>query len=214
MSLMDLLPNKSKATEADHLAAVVRTLEAEHSAAQAQLEQAHRAWSAALVSEAEGRPVEGSSADELELQLNNADRAADRAAAALEAAKVRLKWVRLRSDQATEADRWDRAETLAVERNQAVARLADSAAKFVNDYHELFKVTAELSGALPRQPDPDGAMLPRDLVEIAVRKELVRLGLPWALTGAASLQLEPIAQRFEGIPNKIHGWRETAVNKR
>lgn len=211
MSLMDLLPKKS---EADHLASAVDRLEAEHSAAQAQVVEARRLWQAALVNEAQGLVDDGPGAEDLQAHLSLARHAAERAAAALEAARVRLKFIKGMSAEAAESDRWDRAVSLAEVRNEVVARLAQSMAAFVSDYGELFNATTELSRALPCQPDPDGAMLHRDLVEIAVRKELVRLGLPWALPGAASLQLEPIARRFEGIPDKIHQWGAAALAKR
>jgi len=157
-----------------------------------------------------------SRSDRLDEDLSRALREVGKISAALKAAQDRQRAAVADAARAELSGRWDKAEALAEARGAAAGRLARSMEAFVSDLQAFRKATADLTAALtaalPGSLDRDAAILTADLVEIAVRKELQRLGVPWEFSwpyGAVSIP--PFAEAFEATPALIRQWRESAM---
>lgn len=135
----------------------------------------------------------------LEGDVAAAERRAESLRSALQAAQQK------HSVQLADAERegkraaWQRAVQLAEQRHAAVQKLMASMSQFAADYRAVLQANEDLCAALPTNPDRDANLTDRLVLETSLRKELVRLGVRFALAwpyGAATI--EPLLPRLEG----------------
>lgn len=67
------------------------------------------------------------------------------------------------------------------ERRKAFEKLNESVAQLSEDYRQVLQLNEALFGALPEKPDMTAGYLRIDDIDIALRKDLLRGGLRWAL---------------------------------
>lgn len=107
--------------------------------------------------------------------------------------------------------RWGAAVAISGLRLDAMRRAASSLAAFAADYRAAVAINGELVGALPANPDPDGAMTRADLFEAALRRELVRQGCAWAAKLVQpACDLPPMLPQFEGAHELVKRWAPEA----
>jgi hypothetical protein len=205
MSLVDLLkPAKPHETTA----ALRSRLASELLEANNKLEEARNAWVECLADEAEG--TGGAAATEnAEKALLLAKQVADKAAAAVRAVEARQRATEAISEREALAACWAKAERLTEARTKKAATLKKSAEAFAEDWLSLMALTQELNDALPFKPDPDAGLLWGTHVEIAVRQELLRLGVDWAFTCPfGKVSLPEFMPPFEDTQKVIQRWKE------
>jgi hypothetical protein len=148
--------------------------------------------------------------------LQRARKARDAAGAAVEEIAVTITALqgRLELAQAAEQlaelrERQAKARQIADARQAAFERLQTSLNTFAADYREALQLNEALFSALPAIPDPDAGMLRIANIEEALRKNLIRSGMNWALDwpwGAHGLPefIETVGPSH-GV---IHAWLE------
>lgn len=127
---------------------------------------------------------------------------------ALSAAQSKLATQQAETERSERRARWQGVVTAAERRHESILKLARSAEAFAQDYVRALELNNELYAALPAQmPDPDAALLHKNLIEISVRKELLRRGVSFAFDwpwGVASLP--EFTAQFDQALDVIKGW--------
>ena len=100
--------------------------------------------------------------------------------------------------QADTAARWTDAERIAKARVAVAAEAEATAAKLAAQMGELLRLSFDLLHAVPKQPGDAVTLLCADAVTRAVRMELVRAGLSWALPWPYSRhEIPPLSSHTE-----------------
>ncbi len=123
---------------------------------------------------------------------------------ALAAAQTKQAAQRGEAEQDAKRAAWQNAVKLAEERHAAIETLAKSMVAFAADYRAVLKINSELLAHLPTNQDSMATLTDRFALETALRKQLVKLGLPFCFSwpyGAATLpELMP---QFDGALSVI-----------
>jgi hypothetical protein len=116
------------------------------------------------------------------------------------------------TERAEKIAKWQNAVKVAEKRHDHISqKLARSAEAFAKDYVEALALTNELYAALPAMPDPTAAMVDKSLVEIAVRKELLRRGASFAFHWPwGTVSLPEFVGQFSGALDVVRDWAERA----
>jgi hypothetical protein len=176
------------------------------------LAAARTAYAEACLDCAEGKPDAEKRKQRAEIERDRIQKRCDELQAALAMAHAREQQKADEAARAEHAARWNTAVRVAEKRHEHISqKLAKSAAAFASDYVEAIRLTEELYVALPAMPDPTAAMLDKTLVEVAVRKELLRRDVDFAFSwpwGKPSLPefLEP----FSGALDVVRSWASRA----
>jgi hypothetical protein len=211
LTLSELLKSTASAvtqTQAERLTAAVAKIAGQLEAVQADADSARIAHESALVDHA----IDQQSFDDKALAKLKAsdDAARDRIASlsgALATARARLSAAQASNARELHRDSWNKAVSTSDMRLEAVRRLDASTKAFAADYRAAMVMNGELYQALPANPDPDAALTHATIIETLVRKELLRLGVPWAFSwpyGASSI--EPMLPQFEASAELVRGW--------
>lgn len=208
MALSDLLIAKSALSASEKATATVAKLVAENDGAMATLEAALNAYGNALADYADGDGDETNVA-RLRKALESARIKVDASEVALRTAQERRLSTLAREALANNAQQWDRAIALADDRQKALESLSAVAVTFAKTWQEVVKLNNDLYGALPNAPDMYAAVLNVDQLEIAVRKELLRLGVGWAFSYPWGREtLPPMMDELEAVPSVFRTWRD------
>jgi len=207
MSLADLL-HKPQPTGPE---ATVARLTAELEDAKARAEAANAAWAEALANEQENGGADTSASDRLDDELSRALREVKKLSKALEATQTRQQTAQAGAVRDATAVRWAEAEALAVERNTIVTRAAESIQRLADDFQAIQELSIQIVAALPVCPDQVGAQLQGGQLQGALSRELRRLGLEGPQVAATLWNAAPFASYFEGVPDLIHRWAESAM---
>ena len=211
MALADLIkPKPSPGKTAD----TITRLSNELGEARAQVASINREWMDALAREQEAGGADSSTSDELEKSLARAQKAEAKAAAALSAVRSRATLAEAEAGRSADADRWRKAESLAEDREKLVVRLATSAKNLADDFRALQEITGKIYDTLPAVPDPDGALLMAPKLQGLITRELRRLGFEGEKQAAIMWDLPTLPEVFKGVPGLIHGWAQSAMNKK
>jgi hypothetical protein len=211
MALADLI-KRAIPSSTDKTADAIARLTADLSAAQARADAASEAWAQATAKEQDEGGTDTSRSDQLDEDLSRALREVNKIASALKAAQARQVAAVANAGRAELSDRWARAIALAESRGTAAARLARSMEAFASDLHAFVKVNNDLLESLPESVDHYAAILHGSLLEIAMRNELQRLGVPWETSHPwGVVNIPPFAPQFEAIPQLIRDWRDSAM---
>lgn len=177
----------------------LQKLETRLAAAEAELLNKQAALNALLTADEDGRPVM-----EAEDALAAAERRCRNLRGALATAQAKQATQQAEAEQDAKRAAWQAAVRAAEARHAAIERLAKSMAAFGADYNAVLKTNEALRAALPANGDDIANMTDRATIETVLRKELVRVGLPWCFSwpyGPATLpELMP---QFEGALNVI-----------
>lgn len=173
----------------------VSRLESQLTEAEGDLAQKRSALDAMLIDGQIDGPAAARAAD----AVDAAERRTRNLRSALQAARERQRAAATGSEQESKRLAWQAAVKAAEARHAAVEKLAVSMSQFAADYQTTLQANADLLAALPANPDNVANLSDRFVLETALRKELVRLGLPFAFVwpyGAATLpELMP---QFDG----------------
>jgi len=167
----------------DRLAEAVSRLSAQLDSAQVDADNARTAHESSLVDHA----LDSSAVDDKTLAKlkTAADGCRDRVASlegALTTARARLSAAQAANDREEHRERWRAAIAVSAMKLDAEKRLAKSAKAFAEDYRHVLALNGEFYQAAPAIPDPEAAMAHATIIETAVRKELLRHGVPWAFS--------------------------------
>lgn len=153
-------------------------LEAQLVAAEAELQTKRAVLNTLLLESGADGPAAAKASD----AVDAAERRVKHLQAALQAAHAKHAAQQAEAKQDAKQAAWQAAARLADERHAAIVTLAASAAAFAADYSTVLKINSDLLAALPANPDSIANLTDRFALETALRKQLVKLGLPWAFT--------------------------------
>ena len=211
MNIVEMVKSKpSPGKTAD----LIHRLSSELDDARAQVASINREWMDALAREQEAGGADSSSSDELEKLLSRAQKVEAKAAAALSAVRSRAAASEAEAGRSAEAAQWVKAESLAEDREKLVVRLATSAKNLADDFRALQEITGKIYDTLPAVPDPDGALLMAPKLQGLITRELRRLGFEGEKQAAIMWDLPTLPEVFKGVPGLIHGWAQSAMNKK
>ena len=194
----------------DKLAATVTRLTAQHRDAQNDLDALRIKHESLLVQRAiDDKTLDDALVAISRREVDAAREKADALTAALMTARAQLSARQASAWLEERAAAWQHAVDLAARRVHHMAKLEKSANAFVADYLEALRANEELVAALPSNPDSAAAITDRMTLETALRKELCRLGLPWAFTWPyGTVNLPEFLPQFEGGLHVISQWAE------
>lgn len=197
----------SKQTAVEKAAALVERLTAENAANLSALQVAEEAHSDALLDSPGGDQAKSE-----RKALERARAKAEDSAIALRKAESRLRSAIALEKLADQSWRWDRALTVAGERQRALESVTAVAETFAKQWAEVLRLNSELYAALPYIEDIDGALLRAQDLEVLLREELRRLGLDWAITSLiAKVDTPTMLHKIEQLPDLFRRWRDKNV---
>ena len=209
MALLDMIRQEAPAT--DKAAETVAKLAADNDTAQARLEAARAAYGNALVDEAEGHATAASVA-KLKNEVTAAQDQAGASAAALLMAQARQRASQVATQRSEHAQQWDKAVGLADARQHALDALGRTAEQFAGAWREVLRLNADLYEALPAKPDMDAAVLNVSQIETAIRRELLRTGVDWAISYPWGKEtLPPFSDAYKDAAAVVQAWRSNAA---
>ena len=211
MAFADLLRKAIPATSTDPAA----RLAADLTASQSRADAAHIAWAEATADEQAAGGTDTSRSDALDEDLSRALREVNKLEKALEAVQARKETSAAAAARAELETKWTQAGVLAAERCAAAVKFKRSLEAASRDYQAFIQLGSDLTAVLPEAPDLDAAMLRSTDVEIAVKKEMLRVGFDFVFSwpyGKVSLPnfLEP----FEATAQLVRQWRDSAMARR
>jgi len=209
MALLDMIRQEAPAT--DKAAETVVKLTADNHAAQARLEAARAAYGNALVDEVEGQATAASVA-KLKAEVSAAQDQASANAAALLMAQARQRNAQAATQRSQHAQQWDKSVALADKRQHALDALGRTAEQFAAAWREVLRLNADLYEALPAKPDMDAALLNVIQIETAIRRELLRTGIDWAISYPWGKEtLPPFGESYKDAAAVVRAWRGNAM---
>jgi hypothetical protein len=216
LSLKDLLAQRVAAVAAsatDRHTATVQKIAARHAAALADADIKRKALDTLIAERAlAGDPLDVPDVAKKRQEALEAREIAGAFEGALATAKAQQAAVQVKESRAAHVQRWANAERVAEKRHAHLTKkLHASLTQFATDYAEALKLNADLHHALPANPDPDAAMTHATLIETAVRKELLKQGLPWCFSWPYGVvSLPDFAHQFDDALEIVRRWAPKA----
>jgi hypothetical protein len=141
---------------------------------------------------------DGSQLMKAEDALSGAERRVLNLRSALAAAQTKQVTAQTEADEEAKRAERQKAIALAEDRHKAIERLAKTAAVFAAEYNAVLRINSDLLAHLPNH-DSMAALTDRYGLETALRKELVRLDLPWCFSWPyGKVSLPDLLPQFEG----------------
>ncbi|HJW72588.1 MAG TPA: hypothetical protein VJ486_06990 [Geothrix sp.] len=208
MALADLLKRPDPAT-------LRRRLAADLMAASERLELARKGYGEAEADLQEGVAAPAVAA-KAEAELVAAKREVDRLTAALRTIDDRAQVSQVAADREALAEAWDKAVAATDARKAAAAKLAKTIEAFATDYQALIVATEAITKSLPETaPDHTAARLFIREIEMAVRMEMFRHDIPWAIKWAwGKADLPDFLAPFDGAGLVVRRWKDRAMARK
>jgi hypothetical protein len=147
---------------------------------------------------------DGSEVMKAEDALQNSERRVLNLESALNTAKEKAAAESAEDERDAQRAEWKNTVKLAEDRQEAITRMAKSAADFARDYNEVLRINSDLLAHLPMSHDSIAALTDRPTLETTLRRHLVKNDLPWATQWAwGKVSLPDLVPQSEGALSVI-----------
>ncbi len=210
--LFNLTTTGSPQTPVEKLQKAVDRAEQRLARAQAEADAAVEACGAAHLAEViDDTPADEKALGRLATAVAVAKSRVEAATSTLATTRANLSAAEATASREAHMARWRTAIAVSARKLDAEKRLAKSAKAFAEDYRAVMALNGEFHQAAPAIPDPEAAMAHATIIETAVRKELLRQGVPWAFSWPyGTVSLPEFLPQCEAAHELVKRWAPEA----
>ena len=178
----------------------VARLESQLAAAETELVEKRVALNNAIIDSG----IDDKAATKLESEVAAVQRRAENLRSALDAARSRHAGEQAEAAKDARRATWQKTVNLAAERHKAIEHLHEAMEVFADAYNEVLRVNSKLFSELPAGHDSIATLTDRFALETLMRKQLVKLDLPWCFIWPyGKADLPDLVPTSEGALNVI-----------